>query len=102
LLWKPATRISVLGVSMVHWNNLSGNAQQLLRKLVEGCYYDPADEHLAELVECGLIEESADGWQVTSAGRSAYVVRDQLPKLSRHGLVFLVGMVGDSLEHVIQ
>jgi hypothetical protein len=61
---------------MVHWNNLSAGARALLTKLVEGSCYDPADDHLAKLLECGLIEPSADGWQATPAGRSAYVIRD--------------------------
>jgi hypothetical protein len=63
---------------MVHWNNLSEGERALLTKLVEGSCYDPADDNLAKLLERGLIEPSADGWQATPAGRSAYVIRDHL------------------------
>jgi hypothetical protein len=66
----------VLEAAMVHWNNLSIGARQLLQKFIEGSHYDPADRNLIGLVETGLIEKSADGWQTTLAGRSAYVVRD--------------------------
>ncbi len=63
---------------MVHWNNLSADARDLLRKLVEGSSYEPTDEGFVSLVEHGLIEKSADGWQATPAGRSVYVIRDRL------------------------
>jgi hypothetical protein len=61
----------------VHWRDLSPSARELLAKLLEGHYYEPTDESLARLEECGLIELNAEGWQVTPAGRSVYVIRDQ-------------------------
>ncbi|SDS24660.1 hypothetical protein SAMN05444158_1460 [Bradyrhizobium canariense] len=63
---------------MVHWSSLSPDARELLRKLVEGCCYEPADENLVTLMECGLIEHGANGWQPTPNGRSTYVVRDRV------------------------
>lgn len=63
---------------MVHWNSLSPDERELLGKLVEGGRDEPADDALVTLRECGLIEHRADGWEPTPAGRSAYVVRDQM------------------------
>jgi hypothetical protein len=52
-------------------------ARELPAKLLEGHHYEPRDESLAKLEERGSIEMNAEGWQVTPAGRSVYVIRDQ-------------------------
>jgi hypothetical protein len=62
---------------MLHWNSLDPGAREMLGKLIEGRLDEPTGENLAALIHRGLIERAADGWQVTPAGRSAYVVRDR-------------------------
>jgi hypothetical protein len=86
LPWKSAKyECRFLGALMVHWNNLSANARKLLQKLVEasfceeGSLSESENGNLVELMDYGLIEEGPDGWQVTPAGCSVYVVRDGLP-----------------------
>ena len=65
------------GNGAVHWNNLSADAREMLRKFVEGSDYEPTDQSLVKLIEDGLIEQICDGWRATPAGYSVYVVRDQ-------------------------
>jgi hypothetical protein len=69
-------RSSVLEAIMVHWNNLSVGARELLQRLIEGSRREPSDCSEMELTEKGLIEKSGDGWRPTQAGLSAYVIRD--------------------------
>ncbi len=61
---------------MSHWNRLNPSMRELLGKLVEGHGNQPTDDTLATLMNYGLVEHGPDGWQVTQAGRSTYVVRD--------------------------
>jgi hypothetical protein len=77
-------RSSVLEAIMVHWNNLSVGARELLQRLIEGSRCEPSDCSEMELTEKGLIEKSGDGCRPTQAGLSVYVIRDDyVPPLRR-------------------
>ena len=67
---------------MVHWNNLSVGARELLQRLIEGSRCESSDCSEMELLEKGLIEQSGGGLWPTQAGCSVYVIRDdQVPPL---------------------